>query len=126
METVRFIANDGVEYRVAFLSYPIAECTDIITKLNSENLIEDFVEIDESDLLKKLEHHTFHQPLEMVNYIVYPISKGSTCLVKNNKGFQRKMKSLGYDKLPHVTYKRNGNFKIQFSERFIQSLHSNK
>ena len=126
MESVIFRGNDGLEYRIAFLSYPIAECTDIIAKLKSEDLIEDFVEVNERDLLKKLEHHTFHQPLALENYIVYPISEGNTGIVKEDKGFQRKLKSLGYNKLPHVTFKKNGNYKIRFPERFIQSLHSNK
>lgn len=126
METVRFRSLDGIEYRIVFLSFDIRECEEIITKLRKENLIEDFVQIDDKDLLKKLKNQTFYQPLEMVNYFVYPISEGNTALVRDDKGFQRKMKSLGYDKLPHVTYKRNGNYKIRFPERFIRALHSKK
>lgn len=122
LESIRFRSGAGIEYRIAFLSFNISDCQDIIHKLKSEDLIEDFVEINENEFLEKIDHKVFHQPISMMNYIVYAISQGRTTLVKDDKGFQRKMKSLDFETLPKVIYKRDGKYKIRFPERFIQSL----
>lgn len=124
LESIRFRSGAGIEYRIAFLSFNISDCQEIIHKLKSEDLIEDFVEINENEFLEKIDHKVFHQPISMMNYIVYPISEGKTTLVKEDKGFQRKMKGLGYVSLPFVTYKKEGQYKIRFPERFIQQIYS--
>lgn len=124
LESIRFRSGAGIEYRIAFLSFNISDCLEIIHKLKSENLVEDFVDIDENVLLEKIDHKVFHQPLSMMNYIVYPIGQGKTTLVKDDKGFQRKMKGLGYNLLPFSIYKKEGQYKIRFPERFIQQIYS--
>jgi hypothetical protein len=112
----------GIEYRIAFLSFDISKCTFIIEQLHSQGLIESFVQIDPQELKEKIDGIQFSQPLSISNYIVYPISQGKTTLSKHDKGFQRKMKALGYTSLPNVVYKRENQYKIRFPERFIYQL----
>jgi hypothetical protein len=111
---------------VAFLSYDIAQCTSIVEQLHSQELIEPFVTVDPKELESKISHIPFSQPLSISNYIVCPISQGKTLLAKDDKGFQRKMKSLGYPSLPHVIYKKDNHYKIRFPERFIYHLFTHK
>lgn len=124
-ETICF-RSAGIEYRIAFLSYDVSKCKDIIQQLYSQGLIENFVEIDDKELEEKIDHIQFSQSLSLYNYIVYPISQGKTSLATEDKGFQRKMKALGYTSLPHVIYKRENQYKIRFPERFIYKLLTDK
>jgi hypothetical protein len=121
LESIRFESNQK-EYRIAFLSYDISQCKEIIHQLESQDLLPDLVEIDASQLANKLEGIVFSQPLAIENYIVYQIPTGKHILSKEDKGFQRKMNTLGYEQLP-LNICRNGNqYTIRYPERFIYKL----
>ena len=121
LESIRFESNQK-EYRIAFLSYDISQCEEIIQQLQSQNLMPDFVEIDPLELTEKLEGITFSQPLAVQNYIAYQIPSGKHILSKEDKGFQRKMKALGYEHLPYNICRNAHQYTLRYPERFIYKL----
>ena len=121
MESIRFISNQQ-EYRIAFLSYDISQCQEIIQQLQIQNLLGELVEVDVLELEKMIVGMQFCQPLAMHNYIVYRISTGKNILSKNDQGFQRKMTALGYRDLPYNICKKGNQYRIQYTERFIYKL----
>ncbi len=121
LESIRF-ASSGKEYRIAFLSYDITQCEEIIQQLKTQNLLPNFVEIDPTELTKKLEGIVFSQPLALENYIVYQIPSGKHILSKEDKGFQRKVKALGYEHLPYNVCRNGHQYTIRYPERFIYKL----
>ena len=121
LESIRFTSNQK-EYRIAFLSYDISQCREIIQQLHNQNLSPDFVEIDPNELTKKLEGMIFSQPLALENYIVYQIPSGKHILSQEDKGFQRKMQALDYKHLPYNICRNGNQYTLRYPERFIYKL----
>lgn len=121
LESIRF-TSDQKEHRIVFLSFDISECKEIISQLESHKLLPKLVEIDSSELAEKLEGMIFSQPLALENYLVYQIPIGKHVLSKEDKGFQRKLKALGYDHLPYNICRNGTQYTIRYPERFIHKL----
>ena len=121
LESIRFESNQK-EYRIAFLSFDISQCQEIIQQLQSQNLLPNLVEVDTSELSENLEGIQFSQPLAIQNYIAYQIPTGKHILSKEDKGFQRKMKALGYENLPYNICRNGHQYTLRYPERFIYQL----
>lgn len=117
----RFLSQ-GIEYRIAFLSFDITVIKEEIHLLESSGTMEKTVILSEVDLREKIPPTTSFEP---INYIVYPVQKGPLKNPEDHPVFIKKLKDLDIHILPHKIYMNHG-LKMAFPERFLYQLYKLK